>query len=129
MMEASEIRGMIPRTLVKWEIKCPESLPEFLPHGVEVGLHAVLLVSAGKVRCEPCAELFPGIDLPWVKVHEPSPGRPRQADMKICRHHTAVFPPAAVMAVTYTYRNSDGFDVLLYFSGRCGRNLAGQDAA
>jgi hypothetical protein len=42
---------------------------------------------------------------------------------------TAVFPPAAVMAVTYTYRNSDGFDVLSYFFGRCGRNLGGHDAA
>jgi hypothetical protein len=42
--------------------KRPESLLRFLPHCVEVGLHAVLLVSAGKVRCEPRAELFPGID-------------------------------------------------------------------
>jgi hypothetical protein len=39
-----------------------ESLSGFLPHRVEVCLHAVLLVSAGEVRCEPCAELFPGID-------------------------------------------------------------------
>jgi hypothetical protein len=42
--------------------KRPESLPGFLPHCVEVGLHAVLLVSAGEVRCEPRAEIFPGID-------------------------------------------------------------------
>jgi hypothetical protein len=42
--------------------KCPESLPRFLPHCMEVGLHAVLLVSTGEVRCEPRAELFPGID-------------------------------------------------------------------
>jgi hypothetical protein len=42
---------------------------------------------------------------------------------------TAVFPPAAVMAVTYTCRNSDGFEVPSYFSGRCGRNLGGHDAA
>jgi hypothetical protein len=42
--------------------KRPESLPGFLPHYVEVGLHVVLLVSAGKVCCEPRAELFPGID-------------------------------------------------------------------
>jgi hypothetical protein len=39
-----------------------ESLPGFLPHCVEVGLHAVLLVSAGEVRCEPRAEFFLGID-------------------------------------------------------------------
>jgi hypothetical protein len=32
------------------------------------------------------------------------------------------------MAVTYTCRNSDGFDVPSYFSGRCGRNLGGHDA-
>jgi hypothetical protein len=42
---------------------------------------------------------------------------------------TAVFPPAVVMAVTYTYRNSDGFDVPSYFSGRCEQNLGGHDAA
>jgi hypothetical protein len=32
------------------------------------------------------------------------------------------------MAVTYTCRNSDRFDVPSYFSGRCGRNLGGHDA-
>jgi hypothetical protein len=42
--------------------KCPESLLEFLPHCVEVGLHTVLLVSVGEVRCEPRVELFPEID-------------------------------------------------------------------
>jgi hypothetical protein len=41
---------------------------------------------------------------------------------------TTVFPPAVVIAVTYTYRNFDRFDVLSYFSGRCGRNLGGHDA-
>jgi hypothetical protein len=39
-----------------------ESLPGLLPHCVEVGLHTVLLVSAGEVRNEPRAELFPGVD-------------------------------------------------------------------
>src|SRR5688572_11291937 len=42
--------------------KRPESLPGFLPHCVEVGFHTVLLLSAGKVRCEPRAELFLEID-------------------------------------------------------------------
>jgi hypothetical protein len=42
--------------------KCPESFSWLLPHCVKVGLHAVLLVSAGEVRCQPCAELFPGVD-------------------------------------------------------------------
>jgi hypothetical protein len=32
----------------------------------------------------------------------------------------------AVIVVTYTCKNSDGFDVPSYFSGRCGRNLDGQ---
>ena len=31
------------------------------------------------------------------------------------------------MVVTYTCRNSDGFVVPPYFSGRCGRNLGGHD--
>jgi hypothetical protein len=40
----------------------PESLPGLLPYCVEVGLHTVLLVSAGEVHNEPRAELFPGVD-------------------------------------------------------------------
>jgi hypothetical protein len=40
----------------------PESLPRLLPHCVEVGLHTVLLVSAGEVRNEPRTELFLGVD-------------------------------------------------------------------
>jgi hypothetical protein len=70
--------------------KRPESLPGLLPHCMEVGLHVVLLVTAGEVRCEPRAELFPGIDSSWGKIHEPSSGRPRQGDMKICGHHSSV---------------------------------------
>jgi hypothetical protein len=42
--------------------ECPESLPGLLPHCVEVGLYAVLLVSAGEVRNEPRAELYSGVD-------------------------------------------------------------------
>jgi hypothetical protein len=44
--------------------ECPESLPELLPYRVEVGLHTVLLVSAGEVHNKPRAELFPGVDWP-----------------------------------------------------------------
>ena len=57
---------------------------------MEVGLHAMLLISASKVRCEPRAELFPGVGRSWGKVHEPSPGRPRQGNMKICCHYSGV---------------------------------------
>jgi hypothetical protein len=39
-----------------------ESLPELLPYRMEVDLHTVLLVSAGEVCNEPCAELFLGVD-------------------------------------------------------------------
>jgi hypothetical protein len=42
---------------------------------------------------------------------------------------TAVSLPAAIMAVTYTCKNSDGFVVPSYFSGRCGQNLDSQVAA
>jgi hypothetical protein len=42
--------------------ECPESLPGLVPYRVKVGLHTMLLVSAGEVRNEPCAELFPGVD-------------------------------------------------------------------
>jgi hypothetical protein len=40
----------------------PESLPGFLSYGMEMSLHAMLLISTCKVRCEPCTELFPGVD-------------------------------------------------------------------
>jgi hypothetical protein len=39
-----------------------ESLLGHLPYFLEVGLHTVLLVSAGEVRNEPRAELFLGVD-------------------------------------------------------------------
>jgi hypothetical protein len=42
--------------------KRSEGLSGFLPYSMEVGLHTMLLVSAGKVRNEPCTELFPGVD-------------------------------------------------------------------
>jgi hypothetical protein len=52
----------------------PESFPGLLPHCVEVSLHAMLLVSADEVRCEPRTKLIPGVDRSWGEVHEPSPG-------------------------------------------------------
>jgi hypothetical protein len=39
-----------------------EHLFGFLPHSMEVGLHAVLLVSVGEVHGEPRVELFLGMD-------------------------------------------------------------------
>jgi hypothetical protein len=68
----------------------PESFPGFLPHCMEVSLHAMLLISAGEVHCEPRTELFPGVDPSWGEVHEPGPGRPRQGYMEICCHYSSV---------------------------------------
>jgi hypothetical protein len=48
----------------------PESFAGFLPHCMEVSLHAMLLISAGEVRCEPRTELFLGVDRSWGEVHE-----------------------------------------------------------
>jgi hypothetical protein len=54
---------------------------------MEVCFYTMLLVSASEVHGEPRIELFPGVDGSWGEVHEPSPGRSRQGDMKIrCRH-------------------------------------------
>jgi hypothetical protein len=50
----------------------------------------MLLISAGEVRYEPRAELFLGVDRSWGKVHEPSPGRPRQGNMEVYRHYGGV---------------------------------------
>ena len=68
----------------------PESLPGFLPHCMEMSLQAMLLISTGKVRCEPCTELFPGVDRPRGKVHEPGLGRPSQGYMEVACHHSSV---------------------------------------
>jgi hypothetical protein len=66
----------------------PEGFPGLLPHSVEVGLHAVLLVRAGEVRHELRAELTPGLDGPWSEVHEPCPGWPGQSYMEVTCHLT-----------------------------------------
>src|SRR6185503_8049645 len=70
--------------------ECPERLPEFLPHSVEVGLHTMLLVCTGEVHSEPRTELFPRLDRPRSKVHEPSPGWPSQGYMKVACHDGVV---------------------------------------
>src|SRR6185312_8521580 len=70
--------------------ECPERLPGFLPHSMEVSLHTMLLVRTGEVRSEPRAELLPGLNSPRSKVHEPSPGWPSQGYMKVAGHDGAV---------------------------------------
>jgi hypothetical protein len=70
----------------------PEGLPGLLPHSVEVGLHAMLLIRAGKVRRELRAELSPGLDGSWGEVHEPRPGSPGQGYMDVTCHYGIVTP-------------------------------------
>jgi hypothetical protein len=68
----------------------PEGLPRFLPYGMEMSLHVMLLISTGKVRYEPCTELFPGVDGPRGEIHEPGPGRPGQGYMEVTCHYGSV---------------------------------------
>jgi hypothetical protein len=68
----------------------PEGFSGFLPHGVKVGLHTMLLVRTGKICCKLCAELTPGLDGPWGKIHELGPGWPGQGYMKVTCHDGAV---------------------------------------
>jgi hypothetical protein len=68
----------------------PEGLPGFLPYGMEMSLHAMMLISTSKVRCVPCTELFPGVDGPRGEIHEPGPGRPGQGYMEVTRHYNSV---------------------------------------
>jgi hypothetical protein len=70
----------------------PEGFPGLLPHGMKVGLHAMLLVRAGKVRRELRTELSPGLDRSRGEVHEPSPGWPGQGYMKVTCHDSIVSP-------------------------------------
>jgi hypothetical protein len=42
-------------------IEFPERFLRFRPHCMEVGLHTMLLVSAGKVHGELSIDLFPGM--------------------------------------------------------------------
>jgi hypothetical protein len=68
--------GYSPLYLSETGDESPKSFPGFLPHCMEVSLHAMLLISAGEVRYEPQAELFPGVDRSRSDVHEPDPGWP-----------------------------------------------------
>jgi hypothetical protein len=62
-----------PPYLSETRDESPESLPGFLPLCMEMSLHAMLLISTGKVRYEPCTELFPGVYRPRAEIHEPGP--------------------------------------------------------
>jgi hypothetical protein len=95
LSESSDDRGIGdarygPAYLGEASDESPESLPGFLSYGMEMSLHTVLLISTGKVRCEPCTELFPGIDGSRGQVHEPGPSRPGQGYMEIGHHHSSV---------------------------------------
>jgi hypothetical protein len=68
----------------------PKSLPGFLPHCMEMSLHAMLLISTSEVRYETCTKLFLGVDRPRGEVHEPGLGRPGQGYMKVACHHSSV---------------------------------------
>ena len=70
--------------------ECPECLSGFLPHGVEVSLHTMLLVRTGEVRSEPRTELLPGLNRPRSEIPEPSPGWPSQGYMKVARHDSVI---------------------------------------
>jgi hypothetical protein len=70
----------------------PEGFPGLLPHGVEMGLHAMLLVRAGEVRRELHAELSLGLDGSRSEIHEPCPGWPGRGYMKVTCHYGVVTP-------------------------------------
>jgi hypothetical protein len=80
----------------------PESLHGFLPYDMEMSLHTILLISTGEVCCEPRTELFPGVDGPQGKVHEPGSGQPGQGYMEVARHH---------VSVSTSYRNGGDVDL------------------
>jgi hypothetical protein len=85
-----EDTGYSPSYLGEAGDEGPESFPGLLPHYMEVSLHAMPLISAGEVRCEPRVELFPGVDRSWGEVHELSLGWPKQGYMEVCCHYDDV---------------------------------------
>jgi hypothetical protein len=70
----------------------PEGFPGLLPHGMEVGLHTMLLVCAGEVRRKLLAELTLGLDGSWSEVHQPCSGWPDQGYMKVTCHYSIITP-------------------------------------
>jgi hypothetical protein len=84
IMEASKMRGIVPRTLVKREMKARRVSPGSSYLGEAV-------ISAGEVCCELYTELFPGVDRPRSEVHEPGPGRPGQGYMEVACQYGSVF--------------------------------------
>jgi hypothetical protein len=70
----------------------PEGFPGLLPHSVEVGLHAVLLVCASEVRREQRVEFSPGLDGSRGEIHEPSPGWRGQGHVEVTCHYGVVTP-------------------------------------
>ena len=70
--------------------ECPKRLLRFLPHGVEVSLHTMLLVRTGEVRSEPRTELLPGLNCSRTEIHEPSPCWPSQGYIKVARHESVI---------------------------------------
>jgi hypothetical protein len=70
----------------------PKGFPGLLPHSMELGLHAVLLVRAGEVHREQHTEFSPRLDGSWGEIHEPSSGWPSQGYMKVTCHYGVVTP-------------------------------------
>jgi hypothetical protein len=70
----------------------PVGFPGLLPHSVEVGLHAMLLIRAGEVCRELRVERSPGLDGSSGEVHEPRPGWPGQGYMEVTCHNGIVTP-------------------------------------
>jgi hypothetical protein len=67
-----------------------------------MSLHTMLLISTGEVSCEPCTELFPGVDRPRGEVHELGPGWPGQGYMEVACHYGTV---------STNYRNGGDVDL------------------
>jgi hypothetical protein len=107
MSESSDNRGIGdarygPAYLGKAGDESSKSLPRFLPYGMKMSLHTMLLVSTSEVCFEPCTELFLGVDGSRGKVHEPGPGWPGQGYMEVARHDGGV---------STSYRNGGDVDL------------------